>query len=224
MRKLYGIGTGPGASDLLTVRAVNVLESADMIFAPNNKGKNMALDTCKPYIKTKRIVMIDFPMGNVTEKHYIDAMELIHEEIGENQIGAFLNIGDSTIYSTFMNMVLTNLKEDMEVELVPGIPSFVGAANAVKRNLTLKGENFLLCDEPSEEILNSVESVAILKTFKEKQETLEMLENNGFNYVYVSNASQENQKVLYEKEEILSEENYISLILARREELTKELD
>ena len=224
MRKLYGIGTGPGASDLLTVRAVNVLKSADVVFAPNNRGKNMALDTCKPYIETDRIVMIDFPMGNVNDEHYIAAMEIINSEIGEGEVGAFLNIGDSTIYSTFMNMVLLSRAEDMELELVPGIPSFVAAANVVKRNLTLKSENFLLCDEPTAEALAQVESVAILKTFKGVEKTLDLLEECGFNYVYVSNASQEEQLILKDREEIIAQQKYISLILARREELTEELE
>ncbi len=47
MKKLYGIGTGPGASDLITVRSARLIENADVIFAPNNKGKNMALDTVR---------------------------------------------------------------------------------------------------------------------------------------------------------------------------------
>ena len=65
MKKLYGIGTGPGAADLITVRSKNLIENADVIFAPNNKGKNMALDTVREYIKTENIVYLDFPMGKV---------------------------------------------------------------------------------------------------------------------------------------------------------------
>ena len=68
MKKLYGIGTGPGAADLITVRSARLIEKADVIFAPNNKGKNMALDTVREYIKTENIVYLDFPMGKVGRK------------------------------------------------------------------------------------------------------------------------------------------------------------
>ena len=49
MRKLDVIGIGPGASDLLTLRAVNRIKEADSIFVPVNKGKNLALDTVKEF-------------------------------------------------------------------------------------------------------------------------------------------------------------------------------
>ena len=45
MKTLYGIGTGPGDPDLLTVKATRIIKKASVIFAPNNKGTNMALDT-----------------------------------------------------------------------------------------------------------------------------------------------------------------------------------
>ena len=54
-----------------------------MVFAPNNKGKNMALDTAKEYIKDKKVVLLDFPMGKVTEKYYKEAAKRIKEEILE---------------------------------------------------------------------------------------------------------------------------------------------
>ena len=52
--KLYGIGTGPGATDLLTLRAVNSIKDSSIIFAPNNRGKNMAVDTCEEFIEEKK--------------------------------------------------------------------------------------------------------------------------------------------------------------------------
>src|SRR5690554_3117152 len=102
MKKIYGIGTGPGAADLLTVRATNVIKEADIIFAPNNKGTNMALDTAKEYIGSKKVVLIDFPMGNVTKEDYKKAADIIFNEIPVDGSGAFLTIGDSMIYSTFI--------------------------------------------------------------------------------------------------------------------------
>ncbi len=54
MKKLYGVGTGPGDKEFLTLKAVDVIQSAKVLFAPNNKGKNMALDTIEDFIKEQK--------------------------------------------------------------------------------------------------------------------------------------------------------------------------
>lgn len=70
MKKIYGIGTGPGAPDLLTIRAAHTIEVSDVVFAPYNKGINMALDTVKEYINDKKVVLLDFPMGRIEKADY----------------------------------------------------------------------------------------------------------------------------------------------------------
>lgn len=217
MKILYGIGTGPGAADLLTIRAVEKMKEADIIFVPNNRGKNMALDTAKEYVDGKKIVYLDFPMGQVTDQHYKDGAEKIYKHLEDDLSGAFLTIGDPMIYSTFIYLAQElEAKEDLKIEVVPGIPSFVASAAAAKQQLTEKSDNFILCDEPNQEILDIADSVAILKTFKNKEETLSLLEKNNFSYKYIRRASLEEELILENREEILKEKDYISLILARK--------
>lgn len=216
MKKLYGIGTGPGTADLLTLRAVNVIKDAKVIFAPNNKGKNMALDTVEEYIGDKKVVLIDFPMGSVEAEDYINAANIIHEEIPEGEYGAFLTIGDSMIYSTFIYIMDLLNQRDIEIEVVPGIPSFVAAAAASKVPLTVKGDNFLLIDEFDNSLLDKADSFALLKTLGAKEDTLDELERNDFSYKYVKRVSLENEEILENKEEIIQDRDYISLILGRR--------
>lgn len=216
MKKLYGIGTGPGAADLLTLRAVNVIKDAKVIFAPNNKGKNMALDTVEEYIGDKKVVLIDFPMGSVEAEDYINAANIIYEEISEGDYGAFLTIGDSMIYSTFIYVMDLLMDKDIEIEVVPGIPSFVAAAAASKVPLTVKGDKFLLIDESDNSLLDKADSFALLKTLGAKEDTLDELERNDFSYKYVKRVSLENEEILENKEEIIQDRDYISLILGRR--------
>ena len=50
---LYGLGVGPGAPDLLTLRAVNVLRNVDVILAaasPRN-DYSAALETARPHLR-----------------------------------------------------------------------------------------------------------------------------------------------------------------------------
>ncbi len=216
MKKLYGLGTGPGDPELLTLKAVRIMKEAQVIFAPNNKGTNMALDTARDFIKEKKIVLIDFPMGRVTREDYIKAARIIEGEIPDLGNGVFLTIGDPMIYSTFI-YIMDELKRDIiETEIVSGIPSFVASAGASKMPLTVKGDNFYLCDELDEEKIEVADSLAILKTFKNKEDLLDLLENKNFKYKYIRKVSLEEEAIFERREDILEDENYISLILARR--------
>lgn len=216
MKKLYGIGTGPGDPELMTLKAVRSIEESKVIFAPNNKGNNMALDTAREYLLGKKIVLIDLPMGKVGRSDYKTAADIIFKEIEDMSIGSFLTIGDPMIYSSF-TYIMEELKDrEIDIEIVSGIPSFVASAGSSKTPLTIKGESLLICDEYTEELLNRVDSIAILKTFKEKEDILNSLEEKGFNYKYIKRASFKGEKILDNKEKILKDRDYISLILGRR--------
>lgn len=216
MKKLYGIGTGPGDPELLTLKAVRIIQGASVIFAPNNKGKNMAVDTAKEFIGDTKLVFIDFPMGKVVREDYVKAAETIVNEIPDGEYGVFLTIGDPLIYSTFIYIMEELDVSQIETEIIPGIPSFVAAASETKTPLTVKGDNFLLCDEFNEGLLDKANSIAILKTFKEKEKILKKLEENNFSYKYIKKATLDDQEILTSKEEILKDKNYISLIIARK--------
>ena len=216
MKKLYGIGTGPGDSELLTLKAVKEIESASVIFAPNNKGKNMALNTVENFIQGKRIVLLDFPMGKVERKDYINAAEIIYDEIPDGGTGAYLTIGDPMIYSTFIYIMEELEKRNIQVEIISGIPSFVAGAAKSKTPLTLKGESFLLCDEFNEEILSEVDSICILKTLDNKEEILKTLEKEDYIYKYMKRVTLKNEEILTDKEEIFKDRDYISFIIGRR--------
>lgn len=219
MKKLYGIGTGPGSPKHITLGAVEALEASSVIFAPYNKGKNRALDTCRSFIANKRVVLLEFPMGAVTRQDYITAAETIDAELGDGEVGAFLTIGDGMTYSTLI-YTLEELSRDIEVEMITGVPSYLAAFNAVRTPLTIKGDKFLLIDELTEDtnaLLDLVDSVAILKTNKNKEALLSLLDAKGFSYTYLSNISDLDQKIYQSREEIVQARDYMSLIIGRKE-------
>ncbi len=216
MKKLYGIGTGPGDKELLTLKAVRTIENSSVIFAPNNKGKNMAIDTAKDFIGDKKIVFIDLPMGHVLKEDYEKAAEIIFQEITEGEIGSFLTIGDPMIYSTFIYVMEELEGKDIDIEIISGIPSFVAAAGESMTPLTVKGESFLLCDELEEELPEKIDSICILKTFNGKEKILSILSNNDYSYRYIKRATSEEQEIMIDKEEILKDKDYMSLIIARK--------
>ncbi len=217
MEKLYCVGTGPGDKELLTLKAVRIIKGAQIIFAPNNKGKNMALDTVKDYICGKKIVLLDFPMGQVDKSDYEKAAEIIVDGISPEGYGVFLTIGDPMIYSTFIYIMEELEKSNIDIEIVSGIPSFVAGTALSKAPMVLKGDRFLLCDEELEEdLLDKIDCVCILKTYKDKRTILNTLENKGFSYKYIKRCTLQGEQVLTDKEDIIKDNDYISYIIARK--------
>ena len=217
MKKLYGIGTGPGDKELLTLKAIRTMEEASIIFVPNNKGENMALNTARDFIEGKEIVYIDLPMGSVTDNDYKNAAITIINNIADGESGAFLTIGDPMIYSTF-TYIMEELKDkEIEIEVVSGIPSFIAAAASMKSPLTTKGDDFILCDDLEEEKIKGLQSVAILKTLRNKEKTIKILEENNFKYKYIKRVSFSEEQIIENSQDIIEDRDYISLILARRD-------
>ena len=60
MATLYGVGVGPGDKELLTVKAVRIIEKCDVIVAPSAEegGESIALETAREYIKPGTEIVI----------------------------------------------------------------------------------------------------------------------------------------------------------------------
>ncbi len=219
MKNIFAVGTGPGSPEYLTLQAVKTLESADLIFAPNNNGKNIALDTVKDFIKSKEILFLDFPMGFVSKKDYKTQAAKILSNTKENSNTVILTIGDPMIYSTFIYMMPYFKIPEINLQIISGIPSAVAAAGKAQVPLAKKDEVLTITDHLAEEILNSSSSIALLKTSKQKNIILKNFEQKYFDYVYVKRATMNNEVILSrnEKEKILEDEDYISLIIARKQ-------
>lgn len=177
--KLYGIGVGPGAPDLLTLRAVNVLGSVDVILAaasPRN-DYSTALRTAMPHVNpAAEILRLEFPMTRhraTLEEAWGVAAERTAEVLRSGRSAAFLTIGDPLVYSTFGYLMRTLAVQapELEVEVVPGITSFQAAA-ARTRTVLCEGHETLLilpginAAEPLEEGLAFADNSVILKAYK----------------------------------------------------------
>lgn len=56
---LYGIGLGPGAADLLTVRGKRRLESVDVVYSPGRLSRRVAAE----YVSRSKLSDHDLPMA-----------------------------------------------------------------------------------------------------------------------------------------------------------------
>ena len=217
MRKIYGIGVGPGDKELITLKGYNLIRSCDYVFLPSSRGNSLAGEIVSDYIVDKKVIEIEFPMGENNVERYKLAAIKINETLGENEMGVFLTLGDPMTYSTYLYLMLEILKTDLSAETIPGITSFNAAAARLSMPLTLRDESFYLADGTLDvEILKRVDTVCVLKIIKNKLDIIDKLTKHGFEYVCVKRCTQDNEKILYEKLEILEDKDYMSLIYARR--------
>jgi len=217
MRKIYGIGVGPGDKELITLKGYNLIRSCDYVFLPSSRGNSLAGKIVSDYIVDKKVIEIEFPMGEDNEERYINACIKINESLSEGEVGVFLTLGDPMTYSTYLYLLLQLKKTELVVETIPGITSFNAVSSRLSLPLTLRDENFYLADGTlDEEILKRVDTVCVLKIIRNKLDIIDKLIKHGFDYVCVKRCTQENEAILYEKSEILEDEDYMSLIYARR--------
>jgi precorrin-2/cobalt-factor-2 C20-methyltransferase len=232
MTKFYGIGTGPGDSSLLTIKAVDTLKKLDILYTPEaqKEGKSLALSIVEPYLNDKiEIKQKHFPM-NFDSVEKIDAWDDIAKEIQRDvedvkNVG-FITLGDPMIYSTYV-YIMERLISKIEVETIPGISSFSNIASNQNFPLVMDKEPLIIipCTTDEEKIdyaLENYSSIVLMKVYKNFERIIDKIEkNNLMDYaILVSNSSLGSEKVYKNLREIdLSKKvSYFSTILINKEQ------
>ena len=217
---LYGIGVGPD-EELLTLKAVNTIKKCPVIIAPSAKdgGSSIALDTARNFISEEQEVIIKhFPMGGEEQEEKIyQAFKFIEEKLHEGKDIAFLTIGDPFVYSTYIYLLRYIKEQGYNTETVPGITSFCAAASLAGEMIVIGDERVTIFPANQVDKITDEKFVVIMKVYRLEEQVLNTLEEKGFRYVFVKRAYREGQQVLRDREEILQNRDYMSLILAQRD-------
>lgn len=218
-RKIFGIGTGPGDPELLTLKAIRHLRESELIFAPTSRGKHLALDTALAYVKDKKILLLSFPMGEVAEEDYRAAIEKACDQLRMTDPqklpqAAVLTLGDPLIYSTFAHL-LPYFQDDSEIEIVSGIPAFLSAAAAAQIPLCQGSHGLLVQDRwPLNEAPE--DNLVLLKSSRFQQSDLEEMQSKGYRMTRVSRASLPEQKITRDFAQLETKEDYLSLLILEK--------
>ena len=116
MRRLVGVGVGPGDPELLTVKAVRVLREADVVLvpvmAPDEQGRAEA--TVRAHVDHGRIQRVVFALndrGGATPRREAAwdaaADTAVAAYDGGATTVAFATLGDPNVYSTFSYLAQT---------------------------------------------------------------------------------------------------------------------
>ena len=145
MKRLIGVGVGPGDPELVTVKAVRVLREADVVLVPvlaaadpGNPEPGRAETIIRAHVDASVIKRLEFALndtGGVTPRRTAAwqqaAVAVAAEFAGGAATIAFGTLGDPNLYSTFSYLAQTvrELVPDVGVETVPGITAMQDLAS-----------------------------------------------------------------------------------------------
>ena len=232
MGKLYGIGVGPGDPELVTLKAKRILNEVDILFCPEKKkgAGSFAYDIVKDHIENQNveIVYLTYPMHyNKDELNEAWAQngKIITDKLSGEKTGAFITIGDSTVYSTFMYTLPYIDGGGVDVELVPGISSFSAIASQIKIPLMAWEENLTIAPvrkKFSEELESTVsfsDNIVLMKVSDDPGQIVQMLKNQNLenSFVLVSKAGTDEERLISDIDELASTKlPYLSTLIIKK--------
>ncbi len=133
---LYGVGVGPGAPDLLTLRAEQILRVCPVICLPaSTHGQSYAGSIIEHLLDRERqeVLQVHFPMQRdpalalaARQQAAAAVLERLHAGLDV----AFATEGDPLLYSTFGYLLeaIQRCAPAISIEVVPGVSSITAAA------------------------------------------------------------------------------------------------
>lgn len=173
--KLYALSTGPGAADLITVRAARILGSLDILYAPAGRkgGDSLALSIVREYLgEQTEIRCCHFPMSaDSREKEAVwdDVSRALVQEVEAGKQVGFISLGDTMLFSTWV-FLLQRIGHPEWLEIVPGVTSFAAIAARAQMPLAMEQQSLAVvaCTAPEAEIAQALQqhdSLVLMKVY-----------------------------------------------------------
>ncbi len=204
---LYGLGVGPGDPELITVKALRILRSTDVIAYPasENNQKSLARAIASEYIKPEQIeipLYFPFKLDRSSEPYYQKAATTLAEYLDRGDNVVVLCEGDPFFYGSFM-YIYNLLMNRYPIEVVPGVSSMMAAAACLGSPLTYRNDTCVVVSAilPAE-VLKSKLAVAdaavIIKLGKNFTKVVAVLKELGLcdRAKYIEKATTQEQKMI----------------------------
>lgn len=241
--KLYAVGIGPGDPELLTLKAVKILQSVPCIFVPKGRqeGSSIALSIISKVVdlKGKEIIEIHFPMLKTkptdrqpqNDTHatlqgkWQEGLRQIINQVSQGKDTAFITLGDPMIYSTFFYLYdkLLEAVPKLEVQFIPGISSINAVASRASISLSLADESIAIL--PANYLpdityaLTHFDTVILMKPHKTFAEILQILKKHNLTSkaTYVCRAYMPEEKIFRDITEVKEQDiDYFSVLIVKK--------
>lgn len=124
---VHFVGAGPGAADLITLRAAALLGTADVVLYPGTYLDDAVLAHCRP---STRLV----------DTQQLDLDQITAELVTASRAGldvVRLTSGDPSLYSALAEQTARLDAMQVAWDVTPGVPAYAAAAAVVGRELTV---------------------------------------------------------------------------------------
>ena len=222
--RLLGVGVGPGDPELLTLKAVRVLNETPVIAYVSADGRpSMARRIAAQHLSPgRREINIALPMQLIPEMAqaaYDEGGARIGAELERGRDVAVLCEGDPFLYGSFAQL-FERLGERYPTEVVPGVASFTAAAAAARAPLVGGAQTLAVLPAtlPRDALaahLARAEAAAILKLGRHLAKVRDVLAELGLleHTIYVEHTSTTRERVLPLGDLGVNEAPYFSLLL-----------
>ena len=124
---IHFVGGGPGAADLLTVRAVNLLAGADVVVFAGTYLDAAVLEHCREGVRL--VDSSDLTLDQITA-------ELVTAHVAGHEVVRLCS-GDPSLYSALAEQTFRLDAAEVPWDVTPGVPAYAAAAALLGRELTV---------------------------------------------------------------------------------------
>ena len=230
--RFYGVGVGPGDPELLTLKALRILQEVPLICTPRSvtSAESYAFDIVRGFLDEQKqeIIRIPFPVDDEAGAAEVwrNAADTIGGHLSQGKDVAFITEGDPMLYSTFSYVLdrITSGYPDATVEIIPGVSSVMAAAASAGVPLVTHGQRLVILpavygiDDLSEAIAN-YDTIVLMKVNRTLLQALANLEQLGLagKGIYVRRASTDREEVVRDLSKLSEEDlDYFSLLIIKR--------
>ena len=221
---LYGLGIGPGDPELITVKALRLLQAAPVLAYPApEEGESLARAIVAEHLpggQTEIVLRMPMVAARFPAQEVYDwAAQEIGGHLEAGRDVAVLCEGDPFFYGSFMYL-FGRMAERFPVEVVPGVSSLTACAAVLGAPLAARNDVLTVVPAPLDEAdlaarLRGVEAAAVIKVGRHLQKVRKVLTDLQLldRARYVERATMGSQRIL--PLDSLDEANapYFSMIL-----------
>ncbi len=231
---LFGIGVGPGAPDLITLRAVRTLNEVDVIAIPRPSpyASSLAWRIAKSHVQpsdTQEHLFLTFPMSkdpSVLVPAWDYAACEIEKRLQSGKNVAFITQGDPMVYSTFIYLRenLLTLMPNLEIKIVPGVTSLSAVPAASGIPLADGQERVAIVPatygvEDLRKTLREFDSIVLMKVASKIDDVIAALEAENMLHLatYVERATSDDERIIRDLTTLKGDKCvYFSMVLVNK--------